>query len=50
MISENEFTMVSDWMVNGNINQFIVQSPDANRIALVGFALAEPSLPRLIDH
>ena len=31
--------MVSDWMVNGNISEFVEQHPDANRIALVGFTL-----------
>ena len=29
--------MVSDWMVNGNINEFVEKNPDANRLALVSF-------------
>ena len=39
MISGNQFAMISDWMVNGNIGDFTKEHPDANRIALVGFAL-----------
>ena len=36
-MSETEFAMVSDWMVNGNINDFVKAHPDANRLGLVGF-------------
>ena len=36
-MSETKFEMVSDWMVNGNINDFIKAHPDANRLELVGF-------------
>ena len=39
MISENQFAMISDWMANGNICDFIKAYPDVNRITLVGFAL-----------
>ena len=38
-MSENEFVMISDWMVNGNINDFIKAHPDINRITLVRFHL-----------
>ena len=31
------FAMVSEWMVNGNINEFVKAHRDANRFALVGF-------------
>ena len=31
------FAMVSEWMINGNINEFIKAHRDANRFALVGF-------------
>jgi len=27
--------MISDWMVNGNINEFVRAHPDANRLELV---------------
>ena len=37
-MSENEFVMISDWMVNGNINDFIKAHPDVNRIILVRFS------------
>ena len=30
--------MVSDWMVNGNINEFVRAHPDANLLELVGFS------------
>lgn len=38
-MSENEFAMISDWMANGNINDFIRAHPGINRITLVGFPL-----------
>ena len=38
-MSETQFTMVSDWMVNGNINDFVKAHPDANRLELVGSSL-----------
>ena len=31
------FAMVSEWMVNGNINEFIEARRDANRLELVRF-------------
>lgn len=38
-ISENLFAMVSDWMTNGNINEFIQAHPDVDRLGLVGSPL-----------
>ena len=38
MMSGNEFVMVSEWMANGNINEFIKTHKDANRFKLVGFS------------
>lgn len=35
-MSETQFSMTSDWMVNGNINKFVKTHPDANRLELVG--------------
>jgi len=32
--------MISDWMVNGNINDFVRARPDVNRYELVGFSFA----------
>jgi len=37
-MSETRFEMVSDWMVNGNINEFVRAHPDANLLELVGFS------------
>ena len=36
-MSEVQFAMISDWMVNGNINDFVKAHPEANRLELVGF-------------
>jgi len=36
-MSENRLAMVSDWMLNGNINDFMRAHPDVDRLALVGF-------------
>ena len=34
-MSESHFAMVSDWMVNGSINEFLRGNPDVNRLELV---------------
>ena len=50
MMSEAHFAMVSDWMVNGNINDFVKEHPDVNRLDLVGCSFNVPRLRRrLID-
>lgn len=36
-MSEDQFAMVSGWMENGNINEFVKQNPDADRLGLVSF-------------
>ena len=38
-MDNQQFVMVSEWMANGNINQFVEAHPDANRFELVGLAL-----------
>ena len=38
-MSDDQFAMVSDWMVNGNINEFVKAHPDTNRLELVGVSL-----------
>jgi hypothetical protein len=38
MMSEDQFAMVSDWMANGNINEFVEENPDADRPGLVGIS------------
>ena len=35
--TETRFTMVSEWMVHGNINDFVKTHPDVDRLRLVGF-------------
>ena len=40
IMSETQFAMISDWMVNGNINDFVKAHPDTNRLELVGFSLS----------
>ena len=49
MMSETHFAMISDWMVDGNINDFVKAHPDVNRLALVGFSL-RASLPFVDDQ
>jgi len=46
MMSENQFAMVSDWMMNGNINDFVKTHSDVNRLELVGLP-SGTSLPSL---
>ena len=36
-MSETQFAMISDWMVSGNLGEFVKAHPDANRLELVGF-------------
>ncbi|KAF9790923.1 kinase-like domain-containing protein [Thelephora terrestris] len=35
-MSETKFAMVSGWMANGNINEFVMANPGANRLTLLG--------------
>jgi hypothetical protein len=37
-MSETQFAMTSDWMANGNVNDFVKAHPDANRLELVRFS------------
>jgi len=48
-MSESRFAMISDWMVNGNINNFVKAHPDADRLELVGFPCRIPP-PSLQVH
>ncbi|KAF9791123.1 kinase-like protein, partial [Thelephora terrestris] len=34
----NQFAMISDWMPNGNLNEFVEANPDADRLKLLGDA------------
>ena len=42
-MSGTQFAMISDWMTNGNIHDFMKVRPDANRLELVGFCLTTPA-------
>ena len=42
-----QFAMASEWMENGNINEFIGAHRDANRLELVGFTPATGCARRL---
>ena len=39
-MSDNQIVMVSEWMANGNINEFVKTHRDANRFELVSFCSA----------
>ena len=47
-MTDTQFMMVSEWMPNGNINEFVRKHPDADRFELVGFLLEAP-LSQLVD-
>ena len=36
MMDKNQFAMASEWMDNGNINEFVKTRRDVNRFELVG--------------
>ena len=36
------YAMVSEWMVNGNINEFVEKHPEADRLGLVGVPSEAP--------
>ena len=38
-MSENRFAMASEWMMNGNIREFVKAHPNADRPGLVSFPL-----------
>ena len=46
---EAQFVITSEWMVNGNINEFVEANPAENRLDLVRIS-PEVSLPFFIDN
>ena len=36
LMLETRFAMVSDWMTNGNINEYVKAHPGSGRLSLVG--------------
>jgi serine/threonine protein kinase len=45
-----QFAMVSEWMPNGNINEFVKRRPEVNRFELVSFLSRSPPSLLLVDH
>ena len=43
VMNESQFVMASEWMPDGNINEFVRAHPDANRLELVCSSLGSPS-------
>ena len=41
-MTEIHFAMVSEWMANGNIKEFVKAYPDEDRFGLVGFPFRVP--------
>ena len=37
-MSDNQFAMVSEWMMNGNVNEYVTKHRNANRFELVGLS------------
>ena len=44
-MSDNQFAMVSEWMVNGNINEYVKAQRDVNRFELVSFGFTAGLTP-----
>jgi hypothetical protein len=44
MMSNNQFAMVSEWMVNGNVNEYVQKHRNVNPFELVGLTLLLVSL------
>jgi len=42
MMTESQFAMISDWMENGNINEFVKANPEADKFGLVCLPLPSP--------
>ena len=43
-MGNNQFAMVSEWMINGNVNEYIKAHRDVNRFELVGFGFTALAL------
>ena len=46
-MTEDRFVMVSEWMGNGNINEFVKENLDADRLGLVR---SSPEVPVFIYY
>lgn len=50
IMTQDLFAMVSEWMPNGNINQFVIAHWDANRFELVSSPSERPQLLPIVDN
>ena len=50
VMTENRFAMVSEWMANGNINEFTAAHPDVNRFELVSSPVELPICTAVVDR
>ena len=41
-MAETQFAMTSEWMVNGNINDFAKAHPEVDQFGLVSFIIESP--------
>ena len=48
-MTETHFAMVSEWMVNGNIKEFMKAHPDEDRLGLVGVPFKVASSPLQVN-
>ena len=48
MMGDSQFAMVSEWMGNGNINEFIKAHRDVNQFELVKSYPHRPHLPLIV--
>jgi len=49
-MAKNQFVMVSEWMVKGNINEFVKEEPSIDRLELVCLYLCSSSLLIIDNH
>jgi serine/threonine protein kinase len=49
IMTETKFAMVSEWMSNGNINQFVPAHQDANRFELVSSPFERLRFSPIVD-
>ena len=49
-MSGNKFAMVSEWMTNGNLKEFIAAHQDENRFELVSSPFGLPESSAIGDH
>ena len=49
-MNNKQFVMVSEWMINGNINEFVKAHRDVNRFELVGSYSRSRLHPSLMIH